>query len=78
MWRGLAWGGTEARTAMEVAGRCRGTPRGRLPAGSRAGSRAVSCSRGLNSCLTSSSENSLVARFDGLGRAFRGSTDTER
>ena len=71
---GPAWGDTGARVAMEVAGCCHGTSRGRLLAGSR----AVNCSRELKNCLTSSSENSWVAPFDGLGRAFRGSTGTEQ
>ena len=69
---------TGARAAIEVAGRCRGTTRGRLSTGSRAGSKAVSCSRELNSCLTSTSEKSWVTAFDGFGRAFRGSAGTER
>ena len=34
---GPAWRGTGARVALEVVGCCRGTPRGRLLAGSRAG-----------------------------------------
>ena len=46
--------------------------------GTLAGSRAFSCLRELNNCLTSSSENSWVAPFDGLDRVFRGSTGTER
>ena len=67
-----------ARAAIEVAGRCRGATRARLSTGSRAGSKAVSCPRELNRCLTSSSEKSWVTAFDGFGRAFRGSTGTER
>ena len=52
----------------------RGTPRDRLLAGSR----TVSCSRELNDCFTSSSENNCVTHIDRLGRVFRGSTGTER
>ena len=62
IYGGAAWGNTGARAAMGVTGCCRGTPRGRLLVGSR----AVSFSRELNTCLTSSSENSLLAPFDGL------------
>ena len=63
-----------ARAAMGVTGYCRGTPKERLLAGLR----AVSCSRDLNNCLTSSSENNCVIPFAGLGRAFRGSTGIKR
>ena len=68
-----AWGNTGARAAMGVTGRCRGTPRDRLWTG-----RAVNCPRELKNFLTSSSGNNWVTLLDGLGRAFRGSTGTER
>ena len=61
------------RAAMAVKERYRGTPRERPWAGSR----AVSCSRELNNCLTPSSENTWVTLFERLGRAFRGSVGTE-
>ena len=48
---GPAWGNTRARAAVGVIGCCRGTPRERLLAGSR----AVSCSRELNNFSTSPS-----------------------
>ena len=74
----LAQSVTGSRAAIEIAGRCRGATRGRLPTGSKAGSKAVSCPRELNSYLTSSSEKSWVTAFDGFGRALRGSVGTER
>ena len=74
----LARSVTGDRAAIEVAGRCRGATRGPLSTGSRVGSKAVSCPRELNSCLTLSGEKSWVTAFDGFGRTFRGSTGTER
>ena len=68
----LARSVTGARAAIVFAGRCRGATRGRLSTGSRAGSKAVSCPRELNSCLTSSSEKSWVTASDGFGRAVCG------
>ena len=46
---GLTGGNTGARAAMGVTGCCRGIPKERMLAGSR----AVSCSRELNNCPTS-------------------------
>ena len=71
---GPAWGNTGARLAMKVTECCRGTPRERPWAGSR----DVNYLRELNNSITSSSENSWVRPFEGLGSAFRGRAGTER
>ena len=65
---------TRASAAMSVRECYRGTPTERPWTGSR----AVSCSRELNNCLTTSSENIWVTPFERLGRAFHGSVGTER
>ena len=72
---GPAWGNTGGRVAIGVRRCCRGTSRERWLVGSR----AVSYSpRELSNHLISSIDNSCVTPFDELGRAFRGSTGTER
>ena len=67
-------GNTGPRAVMAIKECYRDPPRER----SWAGSRAVSCSRELNKCLTSSSENIWVTLFERRVRAFCGSVGTER
>ena len=67
-------GNTGPRAAMAIKECYRGTPRERPWAGPI----AVSCSRELNKCFTSSSKNTWVTLFERLVRAFCGSVGTER